>query len=210
MSMVHEKMLDWIHQRIKQIFGNQLDFGGISIIAVGDFCQLQCVGGTPLYKGKSHLFNKFEVMHFTQQMRAARDLDHTNMIETFRDVNSSGFTDEMFKKLKVLNISDFTGPESFHWKFDVPVLVTTNQTKDAIDYLKIKYLAKEIGVPLVRWKIPTRPEIDESVLNSSDLFWNYFVVGAPVMLTENLSPPRGLANGTAGKMHSLTFHTQEL
>jgi hypothetical protein len=38
--------------------------------------------------------------------------------------------------------------------------------------------------------------------------FGYFVKGAPVFLTENINPNKGLANGTAAIMHSMSWTTQ--
>ena len=35
--------------------------------------------------------------------------------------------------------------------------------------------------------------------------WQYFVAGAPVLLTHNVQPTRGIANGSQGLLHALTF-----
>ena len=35
--------------------------------------------------------------------------------------------------------------------------------------------------------------------------WPYFVAGAPVLLTHNVQPTRGIVNGSQGLLHALTF-----
>jgi hypothetical protein len=35
--------------------------------------------------------------------------------------------------------------------------------------------------------------------------WQYFVAGAPVLLTHNVQPTRGIVNGSQGLLHALTF-----
>ena len=41
--MVGKEMLNFINLRLQEIMGNSLDFGGISVLAVGDFYQLKPV-----------------------------------------------------------------------------------------------------------------------------------------------------------------------
>ena len=50
-SMVDHKLLAYVHGRLRQIkqSGDYSPFGNVSVIAVGDFCQLPPVKGKPLY-----------------------------------------------------------------------------------------------------------------------------------------------------------------
>ena len=50
-SMVSNKLLLYIHQRLTEIFGttNNAPFAGISIIACGDFYQLPPIQAKPVY-----------------------------------------------------------------------------------------------------------------------------------------------------------------
>ncbi|CAH0546764.1 unnamed protein product [Brassicogethes aeneus] len=49
-SMVGATMLEQIHMRLKQIFRNNYDFGGIPIIMFGDLNQLMLVGDTFIFE----------------------------------------------------------------------------------------------------------------------------------------------------------------
>ena len=42
-SMVGKRLLNFVDTRLQQLTGTKMDFGGISIIAVGDFYQLKPV-----------------------------------------------------------------------------------------------------------------------------------------------------------------------
>ena len=43
-SMVSSTILSWYNQRLQDALGNTKPFGGISIVACGDCCQLPSVG----------------------------------------------------------------------------------------------------------------------------------------------------------------------
>ena len=59
--MVHQVMLAVIDKRLRQATGKyDLYFGGISVILVGDPCQLPPVGGAPLYQTNKKIQNDLE------------------------------------------------------------------------------------------------------------------------------------------------------
>ena len=78
-SMVGQHTLKMVDQRLQHIFGNNRPFGGVSVIAVGDFCQLRPVFATPLFFPPSSnpyeeifekpLWSKFKVFQLKQIMR---------------------------------------------------------------------------------------------------------------------------------------------
>jgi len=53
MSQLSHESIYWIHSRAKQAFNSFDDFGGMSIILVGDYGQLPPVFGTPLFSNES-------------------------------------------------------------------------------------------------------------------------------------------------------------
>ena len=55
-SMVDHKLLTYIHGRLCQIKHSKKPLGNISVLSVGDFCQLSPVRASPLYKAKDSLF----------------------------------------------------------------------------------------------------------------------------------------------------------
>ena len=48
-SMVSNQMLFWVNQRLQQLFNTTQDFGGKSLLVVGDFRQLPPVGGSYVF-----------------------------------------------------------------------------------------------------------------------------------------------------------------
>nr|XP_054593309.1 uncharacterized protein LOC107395497 [Nothobranchius furzeri] len=73
-SMVDNKLLTYIHGRLRQIkqCSDFSSFGNVSVIAVGDFYQLPPVKGTPLYKdpiGSNLWQNSFSHVELTDILR---------------------------------------------------------------------------------------------------------------------------------------------
>jgi hypothetical protein len=68
--------------------------------------------------------------------------------------------------------------------------------------------ARQFGLPLIKWPITTNLPFDgdyERLLQHEPGLWGYFVEGAPAYLTQTISSPRKLANGSPALLRSLTF-----
>ncbi|XP_071952879.1 uncharacterized protein [Antedon mediterranea] len=88
-SMVNQKLLWYIHGRLRQIkqVRNDSPFGKISIIAVGDFYQLPPVKGTSLYKDnlESSLWkNNFTKVQLDEIMRQKEDKEFAVLLNKLR------------------------------------------------------------------------------------------------------------------------------
>ena len=81
-SMVSNYMLRFIHLRLQEIMGNDLIFGGVNIIAVGDLYQLKPVMGQFIFEDYSRNYEPlatnlwteyFKIYNLTQIMRQKDD-----------------------------------------------------------------------------------------------------------------------------------------
>ena len=99
------------------------------------------------------------------------------------------------------------------WRFATRV-VTSNKEVHAINKAQIIRFAKACGRPVYYWHCqPTGSDknVDEEDDIMADLertvpeTVQYFAQGAPCMITKNTYMKHGVANGTAGTMHSLTW-----
>ncbi|XP_061190195.1 uncharacterized protein LOC133198054 [Saccostrea echinata] len=93
-SMVGNNMLTFINDRLQQLTGRKQDFGGISIIAVGDLYQLPPVGDKWIFKDLSNpgqslaknLWHEHFHMHeLTVIMRQKDDLRFAEMLNRLRE-----------------------------------------------------------------------------------------------------------------------------
>ena len=104
-SMVSNMLLKYIHDRLKEIFctPDNVWFGGISIIVVGDFYQLPPVRARPIFSpfknalfNLSHPWHQFKMIELIEIMLQKDDISFTKMLNRIR---LSEFTDNDEEKL---------------------------------------------------------------------------------------------------------------
>ncbi|XP_033725386.1 uncharacterized protein LOC117315346 [Pecten maximus] len=92
-SMVGNKLLAFIHERLQQLTGTKQDFGGVSIIAVGDLYQLSPVGDSWIFKDLScpgqglatNLWKEhFSMFELTEIMRQKDDIEFSKLLNRLR------------------------------------------------------------------------------------------------------------------------------
>ena len=92
-SMVGNKLLAFINERLQQLTGTKRDFGGISIIAVGDLYQLAPVGDAWIFNDLSspgqglatNLWKEhFQMYELTEIMRQKDDLSFAQLLNRLR------------------------------------------------------------------------------------------------------------------------------
>ena len=98
------------------------------------------------------------------------------------------------------------------WRF-APRIVTSNKEVDIINKSQLHRFARDHGKPVYFWQCqPTGADGDTTIRDSTACIAEgvrgmiqYFVEGAPCMITKNTYMKHGVANGTTGTMHSLTW-----
>lgn len=236
-SFLNPPFLHHINVRLQRLLDCSLPFGGLLVLAMGDFHQLSPVSSASLMtelvrdtvlvvpgrrRGKRarkvvgasergiSLFKRFERHLLVRQMRASQDAKHMAFLDQLRDTSSlEPVSRELLESLPGLSSEDMADPE---WVF-APVAVLSQEERNAVNMLKALQYARYTNVPLVRWRLPLthrsgewldREELEDLRKHESGL-WGVFVKGAPTLLCENMSVGRGLCNGTAGVLHSLTL-----
>ena len=155
------------------------------------------------------LFAGFKRMHLTTQQRATTDLQHTafiNKLSTGRSITREDLNN--YKKLTKSDIDD--NPD--RWKY-APILVASNRERINIVQRKAALFAQDFDTHIIKWPSeaiswrnkPADVLRTAEITDSDPCFWEYFVPGAEAFLTHNVNNELGLANGTAVKLHSLTF-----
>ena len=105
-SMVDQKMLCYIHARLRQIkqTRSQCAFGNVSVVAVGDFYQLPPVKGTSLHHNtlESSLWHdNFKKVNLNEIMRQKDDVTFTKILNKLRiKTKTDTLSDEDINLLK--------------------------------------------------------------------------------------------------------------
>jgi hypothetical protein len=93
-------------------------------------------------------------------------------------------------------------------------LVSTNRERFDLTKVQAEAFAKQNGTVVIRWRKRIRewkgvPRQKEKALQEDPLFWEYFVSGAPCVITSNINVKMKIANGTEGKCHTITMRDAE-
>lgn len=207
-SMVYKRLLYYIHERLVQIKKSKEPFGGVSVIAVGDFYQLPPVKQRKderLYKDNisypvDHWQEFFKVVELTEIMRQKEDVPFAKVLNSLRTRElREPLQGEM---LSMLHDCVRDGPE------DVLHVYATNDEVNTYNLKMLREKCKDFveidaqdfekdaasGKLTLRKKPLSRSKSDG--LSSSLLI----AVNARVMLTRNCDVEDGLVNGVMGNI----------
>ncbi|KAK3921489.1 ATP-dependent DNA helicase [Frankliniella fusca] len=133
-SMVSYDMMEVINLRLQQIFENNLPFGSVSLICLGDFNQLPPIYSTPVYQPSkdtmsilsnasneitvihsehgsnetfymSKLWSLFELYELTQFMRQKNDLKFAEALLRFANGKTTDEDDAMFESRQLSTLN---------------------------------------------------------------------------------------------------------
>ncbi len=226
-SMLSEQQFCLIDQRLRSWTEKDAHFGGIGVILMGDPFQIPPVMGKSLIKAATEINNKagfifslFSPFQFQIQQRASKDEAHSNRLNFFRrpvegsmPILESGILNTL-KELKHTDVIEDQG-----WK-DAVIIVGGNEQRIHLNLSRARAFAKRTGQPIIAFRLPLKSAsiqqldvIAESLgVTSNDLLKDenetifYFVKGAPVVITDNINILHHIANGTRGRLDSITLH----
>jgi hypothetical protein len=176
-SNVGPEMLAQIELRLRHIMENDLPFGDIAQLYLGDFFQIPPVSPTEtLYhallnlssedvgrnpntaftspaKQGARLFASFQKVELTKQMRAAKDPVHIAFLNQLRTSAANGMpkTFEPLEQLKVLTREDIEREPDW---MSAPIVVTSNEERYRINEQKSTVFAKQQNCPRIIWYQP--------------------------------------------------------
>ena len=142
-SMVGNKMLNFIDSRLKELTGTSRPFGGKSIIAVGDLYQLQPVGDSWIFNDLSHgpqilatnLWQEhFQMYELTQIMRQRDDLHFADLLNRLR-------VNELTEIDRLEIYQHMVSPADSRYQKNVPHLFMENKFVDDFNDEIIKQLS---------------------------------------------------------------------
>ena len=224
-SMMGCKKLNELDKMLKMVKNNELVFGGLDVLLVGDFAQLPAVKQVSLHDAlvqstqhyiapKEHvmeaatLLARFRKFEFTTLHRSEGCMKLKELLLRYRSLENStpSITMEEIKEIGLLDKEVLTKNSRFK---DAVMLVTTRREKSELSKKIGQRWAKDKGVPFYWWyKRPSKGGMsnEEADLISQGMYKycpdveGYYIQGAPCMMKRNISPPLGYANGSQGKM----------
>ena len=202
-SMVSKPLFAYVDARLKQIKGSHRPFGGMSVLAVGDFYQLP-----PVRQPKTLCVyqpceidlwqDNFQIITLTEIMRQKDDVAFAEMLNRIR---VKGKSDELSEADRALLSQTITEPA--RCPADVLHIFATNKQVDSHNSATLARLHSHITTidaddykkdprtgRMARQDKPYKGNRDElpDTLNVAE--------GARVMLTRNIDVSQGLVNGS--------------
>ncbi|MEL7307595.1 MAG: AAA family ATPase, partial [Pseudomonadota bacterium] len=224
-SMMGCKKLNELDKMLKMVKNNELVFGGLDVLLVGDFAQLPAVKQVSLHDAlvqstQHYIAPKEDVMQAATLLARFRKFELTTLHRSegcmklkellirYRSIenSTSSITMDEIKEIGVLDKEVLTKNTKFK---DAVMLVTTRREKSELSKKIGQRWAKDKGVPFYWWyKRPSKGGMsnEEADLISQGMYKycpdveGYYIQGAPCMMKRNISPPLGYANGSQGKM----------
>ena len=149
-SMVGSRILSRVNTCLKQIFDTPVDFGGISIICVGDFHQLRPVKDSYVFQvpssGKEtyeqlvgpYLWDKFSFVELTEIMRQKDDMEFARALNSLANGILTEDDCDLFKsrQIKKENLDNVVSKNAIH-------LFCTNASVDSHNIIVLDSLSTE-------------------------------------------------------------------
>lgn len=216
-SMVSYENLRIIHLRLQEFKNNDLLFGGINVILLGDIMQLPPVKGHWCFEqpdwlsAEIHLWREFKFYELTTNMRQREDIEFIDILNNLRFgelttsqleilcdrrlVNFSGeFSDGMavriFPTLKLVSDYNSRMTELLNETIRVYSVHAVDESREAATY----------------GKRPPNNVIPSDINNCGGLLHSIEIaIGSRVMLRRNLCISDGLVNGVMGVIKKLKW-----
>ncbi|XP_039896714.1 uncharacterized protein LOC120739111 isoform X6 [Simochromis diagramma] len=215
-SMVSKDLFAYIHWRLQQIKGNKKPFGGMSILAVGDFYQLPPLGkAKPLCVYEDNVLDLwkdyFHMVNLTEIMRQKDDHSFAEVLNRIRVKQKTDSLEADDKALLTQAIHDIKDCPS-----NVLHIYATNKEVDKHNSATVTALHSDI-INIQAEDYRKDPRTGEMVLlaemmkgNKGDLPDNIQAApGVRVMIIRNLDVEDGLVNGTFGTITNIVTATQD-
>ena len=193
-SMMDADLLNKINELLKIIRKSSRPFGGVQVLFVGDFCQLQPPKGEYCFTSSSWKEANLKVIVLEQSMRQKDDMEFQEILDAVR---LGKCTDAIIKKLEATKNNSFCGSVKPTVLYCRNVDVDHINEKNFQEQMKkeprvVSYEAKYSNKVAESWgescKIP-------NVLR--------LCVGCQVVCTWNIDLDGGIINGTRGIVKNL-------
>ena len=183
-SMMSNELLELIDNLFKLIKSNDIAFGGIQIIMVGDFHQLPPIKGNYCFTSSIWDDLNMNIVILTELIRQKDDLQLQEILEELRDGRISDIT---YKKLESLKDTKFDNDIKPTKLFPININV------DKINQKEFNKLVKLNNNQIKTYKAYTK-NVNENISN----YEISLTLNAQIMVTRNISVENHLVNGTRG------------
>ena len=206
-SLIKSTLLHAIDTVLRHHKDSTQPFGGVLVICMGDFYQLDPVGGYPLLKEyflnatTNTLWGRAIRLKLEANIRQENDKTLQKMAS---DIRTNGLVDpNILRQIPFVSSNDLKDSEimSVHAK---------NEARIACAFQMLRNYSARTGHPLVIWNMPLyNDNLSENV--SQRLHFNVnaltetFCFGARAVITQNICTELGLCNGTRGFYYDLLF-----
>ncbi len=214
-GLIGQQEFAYIDRRLRQIYGNDIPFGGLNVILVGDFAQLPAIGDIPLWKQTSiansnnmhrvgrKLYNTFDkAVTLTEIIR--QDKDQIKFITFLRNLRNGICTKADWKYLQLRWKQNFS---AYHLKkYDEQLLRLFARKKDR-DQHNLKKL-EELKQPVVRCVAENQDNVTKrATAKQAGGLWPvlHLAIGAKIRLGMNLWTEAGLYNGSLGTIKEIIY-----
>ena len=218
-SLVNADMLYQIHFRLsRDIFQNNLPFGGVSLVVLGDLMQLRPVTGNFVFALTSNhklrgsqlidnLWEKFEVITLKTNHRQGENKQYAEFLERVR---FGRFTedDKMLLRTRVFSRDDKSLPIK-----DALMVSGTNMVVNKWNIDRLNELPNSSRLVTLQALVRNDtqgifvPPLVNGIIKGSPLVYDLRLKkGARVMLTTNLDVCDGLVNGSLGTVAGFEFN----
>merc|ERR1712002_747965 len=211
-SMVGANFFWEINQKLKQIMGSQEYFGGLNVIATGDFHQLQPIGDQWIFNqtricGRCNATATniwrvyFKMYKLTEHVRSEGDQEYSLLQE---QIAIGKVSQEMYEILneRVQAICD-TEDNNDWYKDGKQIMITpTHDTKDRFNEKQLRNLDGEIILFAAKDNPSKRTPILPNFKNLNEkktkglLTMLQIKIGCPIKITININKKDSLVNGT--------------
>ena len=208
-SMMGSQILEYVHKRLGQLKHNKELFGGICILAVGDFYQLPPVrAGSPIcVPNRCDLWmENFKCVELTEIMRQRDDAVFAALLNRLR-------VKERNESLTACDTEKLLGRLTSHENCPRDALFIYAKNKEVDHHNeemllnKCRDISEIVAVDVVRnrttGRLEERPALKANQKSESLPGRLRIAVGARVMVTKNVDTEHGITNGALGTVTAI-------
>ena len=219
-SMVGNRMFSLLDTRLKKIKGNNQHFGGVSIIAIGDFFQLKPVFDGWIFEDQSkgisalapNLWKElFKVHELTEIMKQKDDIEFAQLLNRLRE-NELTENDIALLNTRVVTTTDQNYPSTTAHLFRENALVDnfnlqyiSQLTSEKVKVSSVDTISADVSDNIKKKLLSNLPKKQSDTANLGNIV--ELAVGMKYDLTANIDVDDGLTNGSSCEVRLIEYKT---